>query len=312
MALLLAIGVFLGLMLAFGALSAGRWLQWRADQRVIARRIGRRPSERGGVLREQDEDEDEQLALAARLPALQRVLLQAGSPAPLSLVLLSGLALAGLAVFVGGRLVPGPLALGGVAFGAVPWIGVLALRRRRARIITALLPKAVEHMITAIRAGQSLPDAFRAAGANSQAPLRAEFLLVADEARLGLPLRGSLQDMMVRLPEVFELRMLVAAVLLNQETGGNLNESLGHVVVALRERRVYVQRLRAFTSEARTSAIVLGVLPVIAGGGLFAFAPSYLAALLEPSPLRTLFLACLAWMGVGLLVMGRIAAPGSR
>jgi tight adherence protein B len=309
MATILALAMFFALSLVFGTLSWSRWLTWSRERRRLVRRVGRRPSK---VSLFQAGLQEEEVALRGRLPWLQVRLTRAGSTSSISQILVFTLAFVGLGVFLASQLSPGPVALVGLAPGAIPWIRLRYQHQQRRGLVDRQLPKAVELMVSGLRAGQSLPDALRAAGLSTSAPLGPELARVAEESSYGVPLRNSLGELQERLPPTFELQMVVGAILLNQETGGNLIESLNHVVDSLRERRIFQEKLKATTAEARMSAMVLGGLPVLSSILLLLVAPGYLAPLWAPGILRTLVLACAAWAVLGMAVMVRMTSVEGR
>jgi tight adherence protein B len=154
------------------------------------------------------------------------------------------------------------------------WVIVRAARARRLAQCDEQMPQALEIMSLALRAGHALPKALSLAADEAPTPLRYELRRAADEHSLGRPIAGVLESLSHRLPGCDAVNTFVVAVLVLQETGGNLIAVIDRIVENARARASYQARLRALTSEGRQSAKLLALLP-----GAFAV----LAILSDPS-----------------------------
>src|SRR5207249_11143624 len=106
-----------------------------------------------------------------------------------------------------------------------------------------------------------------------------EFSEIAEEERLGLPLRDALYHLMERVEDP-NLPILVVGVLITQEVGGNLTEVLANTTHTIRERFKIMREIRVMTAQGRLSALVLTSLPSRAGAALlcvirFSFLPCF-------------------------------------
>ena len=88
----------------------------------------------------------------------------------------------------------------------------------------------------------------------------------------------------------FELRLLISSILLQRETGGNLIEILSNIADTVRSRFVFQAKVRAMTSEAKFSAVILGGLPLAVSAMILVINPSYLQPLFT-EPVGNLLLA---------------------
>ena len=179
-----------------------------------------------------------------------------------------------------GALVLGPLvaaAAGGLGLAAVVATGVvagpaLAVRARRGRAgarIEQALPGALEAVARSLRSGASLRQAVAEAGtdAGGSTALGAALSRAADEAAQGASLVASLEAVAARRP-LPGVRLGVAALCLGAETGGAQARAVDGVAATVRERLAVAAELRALSSQARISALVIGLAPV--GFGAFA------------------------------------------
>ena len=79
------------------------------------------------------------------------------------------------------------------------------------------------------------------------------------------------------------LLFLIVALSIQRDTGGNLAETLANLSALLRARQQLRLKIRAFTSEARTTMLIMTGLPFLVGGVLFLITPSYITPLVSTS-----------------------------
>lgn len=159
---------------------------------------------------------------------------------------------------------PGTALLSIVGVMATP---VVALRTRRDeadRRIEAGVPGAMEAVARSLRTGASMRQALDEAAIDSSCGLGAELGTVTRGAGHGATLVGSLEQLAIRRP-LAAVRLAVAALCLGIETGGSQAEAIDGVAVTLRERQAVSAELRALSSQARISALVIGVAPLAFG-----------------------------------------------
>ena len=190
-------------------------------------------------------------------------------------------------------------------------IGVTAayLRYRKARRLArfaALLPDALDVMVRSLRAGHPVATSMSMVASDLPAPIAGEFSKAVNEMTYGLDLREALSHLAERV-EAEDLHFVVATVRLQHETGGNLAEVLQRLADLIRVRARLTRKVHAFTAEARLSARILAVMPVIFVALIFWANPEiYSSAARDP----IFFPALLAAGGlqvIGILVMGRMA-----
>lgn len=180
----------------------------------------------------------------------------------------------GLYLFIGT-----PSLLVGLIAGAVPYIIVRRKAEQRSRKLLEQLPEALDLMARSLQAGLGLSDAFKMCAEELPLPLAGEFGRVFEEVRFGRDYRTALMGLLDRNPRLFELRMFVSSVLLQRETGGNLIEVLNAISNTIRNRFLFHAKVKALTSEARFSALILGCLPFAVFVLLMVMRPSYLTPL---------------------------------
>lgn len=150
---------------------------------------------------------------------------------------------------------------GGVASRA-PRMMVDVLRRRRACRFEQQLPMALLMLASALRAGVALPTGLRHVVEQSGAPLAQEFGLMLREQRLGVTWDAALENLQQRMP-ADSTALVVAAMRIAAQTGGNLAEALESIAQTLRARLQLQAKLQALTSQGRLQAWIVGALPLV-------------------------------------------------
>ena len=114
-------------------------------------------------------------------------------------------------------------------------------------------------------------------------PVGSIFRRAQQEVQLGAPIEAALWRV-AKTVQTDEFNFLIVAMSIQRDTGGNLAETLANLSALLRARQQLALKIRAFTSEARTTMLIMAGLPFLVGGGLFLVSPSYIgAAVHDPS-----------------------------
>jgi len=306
MALIAAAIGFLGVFIAFAGLLMALWSREESEVDAIAQRIGPAPLRPARIVRQHDDLLGDSLGrFGSRLGTLLK---RAGTNKTQTRVVFE-MVLASLAGLLVGSLTNSELAgWAGPLAGLLPLLLLVRMARRRERAILEALPGALDLIVRALQAGRGLSDALPETGRAAQCPLGASRRLISERHRLGMPMADCLEELAQRNPGLEDIGLLVGAMSLQRETGGNLVETLHNVGETVRERIVFEQRVKAMTSEMRMSALILGSLPMVAAGGILAFSPDYLQPFREPGMGQGLVAAAVALIVVGNIVMRRIGS----
>lgn len=145
------------------------------------------------------------------------------------------------------------------------WMWLRRKRAKRLKQIELQMPVALDVMTRALRAGHPVISSIQLAAEEMGDPLGSEFGLVLDETTYGTELRDSLAAFGVRSGSA-DAHFLAVAIAVQTETGGNLAEILESLAAVIRGRTGLTQKVKALSSEGRTSAIMLTVLPLLVIG----------------------------------------------
>jgi tight adherence protein B len=158
------------------------------------------------------------------------------------------------------------------------------------------LPDSIDLMTRAIRAGHPLSSGFKMVADEASEPVAGEIRRVFEEQRFGMPFDDSMVAMADRVP-IVDTRILVTAILIQREVGGNLAEVLDKIAYVVRERFQIRRQLRTYTAQGRLSGYVLGALPIVIGFAMYLLNPDYMGTLLR-EPVGHLMLTGAAIMQV--------------
>jgi tight adherence protein B len=131
--------------------------------------------------------------------------------------------------------------------------------------------------------------------------------MVVRDVKLGQSTMDALGDLLDRV-ESDDLHMVITAMRIQAETGGNLAEILDTVSETIRERVRIKGELRALTSQQRMAGYVLAALPIAVFACLMLLNPAYESRLLTPGPTLCIPIGAALMMIVGFLVMRRVIA----
>jgi tight adherence protein B len=193
----------------------------------------------------------------------------------------------------------------GVVAGGVPLIYLRQLGVRRAKAFSDQLPEVLTLLVGALRAGQGLTQALRTIAEQVQSPARDEFGRVLRSVELGISVEQALNNMAGHF-DLTDVDMLVTAINVQYQAGGNLAQTLEIIGETIRDRIRLKRQLRTLTAQQRITGYVLTVLPLGVAALMGLSNPDYMALLFAPGWVRLLPMAAAVMMVVGFLIIRRI------
>jgi tight adherence protein B len=152
--------------------------------------------------------------------------------------------------------------------------------RKRSRAFESQLGPMVLALSNAVKAGYSISQAFDQAARSLAPPMGPELTRMSRELTLGVPLQEGLGHLVER-NELEDLRLLMTAVQIHAQVGGNIASVLDTIEQTIRERVRIKGEIRTLTGQARVSGWILIILPFGLGLILQLIAPSYFGPMLE-------------------------------
>lgn len=167
--------------------------------------------------------------------------------------------------------------VGGILTGAV----LLRLRiQRRQKLFTNQLGDMLTMVANALRAGFSFLQAFELIAREMPAPMGPEVNQVVREINLGGTLENALNNMQKRVQSP-DFELVITAVLIQRQVGGNLAQILDTISGTIDERIKMRREVLSLTAQGRLSGIVLAALPVVLAILISTISPGYMNPLLE-------------------------------
>lgn len=204
------------------------------------------------------------------------------------------------------------LAVVGFIVGSrVPPIYISMAASRRMRTFDGQLSDTLNLWVNALRSGYSVLQAMEAIATELPPPVSVEFERVIQEVRLGLSVEQALDNMYHRVPSE-DLDLIITAVNIQREVGGNLAEVLDNISFTIRERVRIKGEIRTLTAQGRISGIIIALLPVGLGMILYLINPDYVSELWvkEPPFIIPNVIPCgyiLLGIGIGMIGLGALA-----
>ncbi len=177
--------------------------------------------------------------------------------------------------------------------------------KRHASVLYSQFPDALGSIVRAVRVGIPVTEAVRGVAREAMEPTASEFMMLADQLSIGVPLDEALKETAAR-NGLQEYRFFATALSLQAQTGGGLSETLENLADVIRKRVGARKRAYALASEARTSTYVLAGLPLVTSGIIALVSPGYLDILFVTSSGNVVLAAAVGLLGTGMFAMRTI------
>ncbi len=191
---------------------------------------------------------------------------------------------------------------GGMLFGLFYLRRSIKIRRQK---FVNQLGDCLMMVANALRAGFSFLQAMELVSREMDAPLGTEFRKVIGEMNVGSPLETALTNMSKRM-ESSDFDLVVTAVLIQRQVGGNLSQILDTISDTIRERIKMKAEILTLTAQGRFSGMILLALPFIVCGFIMMVNPGYLQPMLNSYLGRVALVAGIILEFIGFIVIRRI------
>ena len=187
----------------------------------------------------------------------------------------------------------------------LPALYVRWRQHKRVREFDDQLVDALTLIANALKSGYSFLQGMEAIAREMPAPIGAEFEHALREIRVG----GSVEDALVAISERVrsaDFELVVTAMVIQRQVGGNLTEILSSIAYTVRERHRILREVRVLTSQERMSGYVIAALPVFMVVMLTFMSPGYIVGMWHDGTGRILLGAGFLMELFGLLVIRKI------
>ena len=192
----------------------------------------------------------------------------------------------------------------GVSLGLPRWVlGFLTNRRKKK--FTAEFANAIDVIVRSVRSGLPTNEALRIVAKESPDPVGGEFKRLVEGLKVGVTLEQGVKKMHDSMPTA-ETGFFGIVMTIQAKSGGNLSEALSNLAAVLRDRKRLEGKIKAMSSEAKASAMIIGSLPPVVMGLVWFTTPAYIDLLFTERMGNLMLAGCGFWMSCGIMVMRKM------
>ena len=188
---------------------------------------------------------------------------------------------------------------------SIPYLVISSKRKSRFQKLEDQFPDALDSLTRALRAGHALAGGIEMLATEAPQPIGGEFRRTIEEYKLGMSWNRALLGLAERIP-LLEVRLFVAAVLLQSRTGGKLTEVLEKLADTVRDSISLRGDVKAISAHGRLTGLILTLLPVGIAGTMYYSSPAYLEVLTKHPSGPFLIEAAICCLLLGHFVIKRI------
>jgi tight adherence protein B len=227
----------------------------------------------------------------------------------ISLIIIAGIGVGAVTWFFGGKNWVSAL-IGFVVGMMIPRMYVRRRQGQRLIRFNEQLADMLNLMVNGLRAGYSTMQAMEAVSREMPPPISDEFRRVVQEMQIGLPMEKALENLLRRIPSD-DLDLVITAINVQREVGGNLAEILDTISYTIRERVRIKGEIRVLTAQVVYSGRFLALMPLIIIALLWMMNKPYMMQFFNPET-RVIGIIMLSIGGLmiaaGFFVMNKIAS----
>ena len=191
-----------------------------------------------------------------------------------------------------------------MGLGLPRWVlGFLAARRRKK--FTENFANAIDVVVRSVKSGLPTGEALRIVAREAPNPVGSEFTTLVEGMKVGVTLEQGMKRMLDSMPTP-EVGFFAIVMTIQAKSGGNLSEALGNLAGVLRDRKRLQGKIKAMSSEAKASAMIIGALPPGVMAIVYITTPKYMALLFTTRPGNLMLAVCVIWMSIGIMVMRKM------
>ncbi|HEY9077473.1 MAG TPA: type II secretion system F family protein [Anaerolineaceae bacterium] len=218
----------------------------------------------------------------------------------IALILIAAFGVGFVAWFFGGRyLIVG--ILGAIVGSFIPGMYVKSQQGKRLERFGNQLSDMLNLMVNGLRAGYSTMQAMEAVSKELPSPISDEFRRVVQEIQLGVPMEKALDNLLRRIPSE-DLDLVVTAINVQREVGGNLAEILDVISFTIRERVRIKGEIKVLTTQTMYSGRALSLMPVFVLVILYFLNRDYMMEFFSPKNNATIPCGYIA-LGIGVILI---------
>ena len=213
----------------------------------------------------------------------------------------------GLMFMIVSKIIFGMGAFGIVAFAIIGFFGfprfiLNKLIARRQKKFLEEFPDVLEAMVRLLKSGMPVTEAIAMAGREYSGPVGDEMMRIYEAQKIGVSMPDAALEASRRMP-ITEMQMFATGIAIQVQTGASLSDVLMNLSGVIRARFKLKRKVKALSSEAKSSAAIIGALPFLIGGGLYLIRPDYIGVLFTTTTGKVIMTGSAIWMCMGIFVM---------
>jgi tight adherence protein B len=189
---------------------------------------------------------------------------------------------------------------------AIPNFIIKIRYARRIQKFNSQILDAINMLSSCLRGGLSLLQGFEVLVEEMPAPISQEFGLVVRENKMGIPLEESLVALNKRL-NVDDLGLVVNALLVSRETGGELTKVFSRLSVTIRDNRKLKESIKTLTLQGRLQGVIMSFLPIVFVAWVLSVNKHHFDIMLTNDVGRMLLIAAAVLQVVGMILIRKFS-----
>lgn len=146
----------------------------------------------------------------------------------------------------------------------IPRIIIATRKKERIKQFDSQLNDGITIISNSLKAGYSFLQAVAVVTEETKDPFSKEFRKLLKEMSLGIPEEDTFKNLLTRM-ESEDLRLVINAILIQKDIGGNLSEILDNISETIRERQKIKNELKTLTAQGKLSGIIVFLIPIFLG-----------------------------------------------
>ncbi|HNX92616.1 MAG TPA: type II secretion system F family protein [Syntrophomonas sp.] len=191
----------------------------------------------------------------------------------------------------------------------IPTMMVKHKKKTRLNKLNEQISDCLTVMTNSLRAGYSFQQALDLVAREMNGPLAIEFRRTLREINFGNTTEQALMNLVQR-AESNDLELMLTAVLIQRQIGGNLAEIFDNISNSINDRIRLKGEIKTLTAQGRISGLMIGLLPVALFGILILISPDYIGVLLKESSGRIIMGAAVVSEIIGFLMVRKVVDIG--
>lgn len=160
----------------------------------------------------------------------------------------------------------------------IPRFIIIKKKKDRIKSFDNQLSEGITIISNSLKAGYSFLQAIAVVSEETKDPFSKEFKKLLKELSLGISEEEALKNLLFRL-ESEDLRLILNAILIQKDIGGNLSEILDNISETIRERQKIKDELKTLTAQGKLSGLIVMLIPIFLGATIYLFNKDYMMLL---------------------------------